>query len=159
MRLPVFPVLGAFLFVVVFGPFLLMFAGPALTGDPDAARVGLYLLLNVNPVAIPVLLLVLGMAWAFRFRAALPVAPAPGVASAPRPGPGPGPGLQAPGRACRPAAVSAARRTTGHRDVIVDVVAVRVDVRSGARGGQRLPAPATPRPALAFQPEEGRRAR
>jgi hypothetical protein len=128
MRVPVFPVLGAFLFIAIFSPFVLMLAGVALTGDPDAARVGLYLLLNVTPVAIPSVLFMLAVAWAFRLWETPPVASASGVASMP---PVPDPSF-------RPAAASVARRTTDARDVVIDVVAVEAP----ARAPRPLPLPA-----------------
>ncbi|MGF6527929.1 hypothetical protein [Variovorax sp. PvP013] len=156
MRLPVFPVLGTLLFVAVFGPFALMVAGPALTGDPDAAQVGLYLLLSVNPIAIPSLLFLLGVAWAIRSWTTLPVSRPPEVTPAPRPQPQPRPQPRAPRRTSRSAMAPSARRTTGDRDVVIDVVAVRAPVRAGSCDGPRLPAPATARPAICFQPGDRR---
>jgi hypothetical protein len=152
MRLPVFPVLGTLLFVAVFGPFALMVAGPALTGDPDAAQVGLYLLLSVNPIAIPSLLFLLGVAWAIRSWTTLPVSRLPEVTPAPCPQPQPRP----PRRTSRSAMAPSARRTTDDRDVVIDVVAVRAPVRAGSCDGPRLPVSATARPAICFQPGDRR---
>lgn len=131
MRLPIFPVLGTLLFVAVFSPFVLMLAGVALTGRPDAAQVGLYLLLNVNPVAIPSLLLLLGVAWVFQRWTALPVASMSAAAPMPRTA----------DRPSRPAVASPAERSTTPRDVVIDVVAVRTEARSP----QRAPLPDTRR--------------
>ncbi len=149
MRLPILTVLGAFLFVAVSGPFVLMFAGPALTGDADAAQVGLYLLLHVNPVAIPSLLVLLGIAWAFRFRATSPIPSTPAVVAAPRP----------PSRAHRPAIAAPVHRAPRHRDMVIDVVAVQADARPCFRSGHRLSLPTPLRPAIPFRASHGARPR
>lgn len=145
MRLPVFPVLGAFLFVAVFGPFVLLFAGPALTGDPDAARVGLYLLLNVNPVAIPAILCLLGVAWAGRLWTLHRASPVPGVASPP----------PASIQTLHPAVVASVRPKRNDRGIVIDVVAVPADARPIAGGGHRRLTSATLRPAIALRAVKG----
>lgn len=149
MPLPIFPVLGAFLFVAVSSPFVLMFAGPALTGDSDAAQVGLYLLLHVNPVAIPSLLVLLGVAWAFRLRATPPITSMPVAAAAPRP----------PSRAYRPTIAASVRPATSHRDMVIDVVAVQPPVRPSPRSGHRPPPSIVLRPAISLRAIQGPRSR
>lgn len=129
MRLPIFPILGTFLFIAVFSPFVLMLVGIALTGRLDAAQVGLYLLLNVNPVAIPSLLFLLGVAWAFRRWTTPPVASTPEVAPMPMP--------MTADRPNRPAMASSVQRSTPPGDMVIDVVAVRTQ----ARPPQRSPVP------------------
>jgi len=130
MKSPVLPVLGAFLAVVVFGPFVLMFAGPALTRDPEAAQIGLYLLLHVNPVAIPALLMLLGLAWVVRRWSTPPVPAMPPTVRA------------TPSRVHTrdPRAVSSPRRDAPRRDVIIDVVASRVVERPRLGNDPRSPA-------------------
>jgi hypothetical protein len=156
MRSPVFSVLGAFLFVAVFGPFVLLFAGPALTGDPDAARVGLYLLLNVNPVAIPVLLVLLGITWVVGLRTTPSLPSRPDAVAVPRPlvvAPRPT------AHVCRPDIVLSTRRATDCHDVVIDVVAMQADARPILHGAHRLPLPILSRPALPFQASPNRRPR
>lgn len=152
MRLPIFPVLGAFLFIAIVGPFVLMLAGPAGLADPEAARIGLYLLLNVNPVAIPSVLFLLGVAWVVRRCTAAPDRPVPRVAPAPQaPAPAPQP---VPSR--HPTAMPSQRRTARHRDVVIDVMAAPATVRPCPGGAPRLAAPATPYLALLGRPSDGR---
>lgn len=145
MRLPIFPVLGAFLSVAVFCPFVLMFAGPALSGNTDAAQVGLYLLLNVNPVAIPSLLFLLGVTWVFRRLGTASIPSKPDVVPAPRPH----------AQTCAPVLAPRARWTVPNRDVVIDVVAVQPDARSSPFGGHRPLTSTTLRPAIAFHTRDG----
>jgi hypothetical protein len=140
------PVLGAFLSIAVFGPFVLMFAGPVLLGDPEAAQIGLYLLLNVNPVAIPALIFLLGVAWAFRSWATSRVPAAPGAPPTPAPAE----------RACRPAPVPPQRRRTDDRDVVIDVVARPAVARPGICGDHRASISDARGPALPFRPAQAR---
>ena len=138
MKSPVLPVLGGFLAVVVFGPFFLMFAGPALTRDPEAAQIGLYLLLHVNPVAIPALLMLLGLAWVVRRWSTPPVPAMPPIPAMPAAV------CTTPSRVHirDPHAVSSPRRAVPRRDVIIDVVASRVVDRPRLCNDPRPPASA-----------------